>query len=296
MRVAATGIAPAEWIKLMPRPPVASSEGLNWSQLQVYRFRNPPRWRLELPALDCHFIVAHLSNPCEMSSRWSGLVRRRRSVPGNIMIMSAHQESSWDWVGAIEELHLFLDTGMLANAACEASERPVSLIEGLGIIDPAVTDIALRLAAELAHPGLCSRLFGEAMAHALILQLLRRHSTLLSEHGLERLDIPSYRLRAAIDYIEEHLGEDLSLAAVAAAVNMSSFRFARGFRKAVGRAPHQYVVARRVERAKELLRATDQSIGDIARSVGFATQSHFTLVFNRHCGVTPNRYRRSTCD
>jgi AraC family transcriptional regulator len=277
----------------MPRPPVASSEGLNWSELQAYRFRNPPRWRLELPALDSHFIVAHLSNPCEMSSRWCGIVRRHRSVPGNIMIMSTQHESAWDWVGAIDELHLFLDPEVLATAAHEVSERPVSLVDGLGIIDPAVTDIALRLIAELASPGLCSRFFGESMAHALALQLLRRHSTLRAERSLERLDIPTHRLRAAIDYIEEHLGEDLSLAAIAGAAHMSSFRFARGFRKAMGRAPHRYVVARRIERAKELLGRTDQSIGDVARSVGFATQSHFTLVFNRNCGMTPNNYRRS---
>jgi AraC family transcriptional regulator len=292
--MAAAGISPTEWVKLMPRPPSASSAALGWSHLHAYRFRNPARWQLELPALDCHFIVAHLANPCEMSSRWSGRVRRHRSVPGNLMIMCAHQESLWDWVGEIEELHLFLDPQLLAAAAGEVSERPVSLVEGLGITDPTLTDIALRLTAELANPGMCGRLFGEAMAHALTLQLLRQHSTLRSERTLERLDIPTRRLRIALDYIEEHLGEEMPLAAIAAAAGMSSFRFARGFRKAMNRAPHQYVIARRIERAKELLHVTDQSVGEIATSVGFASQSHFTLVFNRHCGVPPSRYRKVT--
>jgi len=290
----ASGVAPEEWVKLMPRPPVASSASLKWSHIEAYRFRNPLRGQLQLPALDRHFIVAHLSNPCELSSRWSGIVRRHRSVPGHLMIMSAHQESAWDWVGEIDELHLYLEPEILTRAAQEVSERPVSLVEGLGIVDPALTDIAFKVCAELAQPGLCSGLFGEAIADALALRLLRRHSTLRAERTLERLDIPTHRLRAAIDFIEEHLGEELSLAAIAAAANMSSFRFARGFRKAMGRAPHQYVIARRIERAKDLLRTTDQSIGELARGVGFATQSHFTLVFNRHCGVTPKRYRQST--
>jgi AraC family transcriptional regulator len=288
-----TALAPEDWMKLMPRPPALSSAALGWPDIQAYRLANPPSWQLDLPPLDRHFIVAHLSNPCELWTRWNGLGRRSRSVPGNIMIMSAHQGSYWRWQGEIEELHMFLDPGTLTAAAQELGDRPVELLDGIGLIDMTIMDIALRINAELARPGICGRLFGQSMTHALSLQLLRRHSTLCSHEILERLDIPAHRLRTALEYIEAHLCEDLSLEAIAAAAHLSTFRFARGFRKATGQPPHQYVIGRRLERAKDLLRTTDDAIGEVARRTGFASQSHFTALFSKRCGLAPKLYRQS---
>jgi AraC family transcriptional regulator len=288
---ASSPLSPAEWIKLMPRAPVLSSADLDWVRLQAYHFTNPRHWQLDMPALDSHFIVAHLSNPCELSTRWNGLVRRGRSIPGNIMIMSSGQPSSWEWTGEIDELHLFLDTQAFSAAAQELSDRSVGLVDGLGIIDPFVLDVAVKVNAELASPGAGSRLFGDALAQILVLQLLRRHSTLPSASAFERLDIPTHKLRAALDFMDAHLDEDITLESIAAAARMSTFRFARGFKKAVGRAPYQYVIERRLERAKELLRTTREPIANIAASVGFATQSHFTASFRRRFGATPKQYR-----
>jgi AraC family transcriptional regulator len=72
---------------------------------------------------------------------------------------------------------------------------------------------------------------------------------------------------------------------------MSPFRFARAFKKATGRAPRQYVINRRIQHARELLRSPRREIAEVAYRVGFATQSHFTAVFHRHCGITPRRFR-----
>jgi AraC family transcriptional regulator len=287
-------LGPEDWMKLMTRPPNLSSAALGWPHIQAYRLANPPRWQLDLPPINHHFIVAHLSNPCQMSTRWNGLERRSRSVPGNIMIMSANQGSYWDWKGEIEELHIFLDPEILTAAAQEIGDRPIHLLDGIGIIDMAILDIALKINAELAQPGICARLFAQSMTHSLALQLLRRHSSIGASDRLERLDIPPHRLRAALEYIEAHLCEDVSLEAIAASANLSTFRFARGFRKATGQPPHQYVIGRRLERAKDLLRTTDQGIAEVARRVGFATQSHFTSVFSKRCGLPPKRYRESS--
>ena len=84
-----------------------------------------------------------------------------------------------------------------------------------------------------------------------------------------------------------------ALAAIAAAARMSTFRFARGFKKAIGHSPYQYVIERRLVRAEELLRTTRESIADIAGSVGFSTQSHFTASVRNRFGATPRRYRET---
>jgi AraC family transcriptional regulator len=62
---------------------------------------------------------------------------------------------------------------------------------------------------------------------------------------------------------------------------------------AVGQSPHQYVLARRIERAKELLRTTELPIIDVALSAGFSSQSHLSHWMLRHTGVSPAVYRRN---
>jgi AraC family transcriptional regulator len=131
------------------------------------------------------------------------------------------------------------------------------------------------------------------MARTLALQLVRRLSTARFVDSPNHMIMSARQLRAATDYIESHLSEDLSLESLSAAPAMSPFRFARVFKRATGQSPRQYVITRRIERAKELLRSRRRAIAEVAHLVGFSTQSHFTALFHRHCGITPKRFRDS---
>jgi AraC family transcriptional regulator len=99
------------------------------------------------------------------------------------------------------------------------------------------------------------------------------------------------KIQRALAFIESHLGDDLTLPCIAEALCISPHHFAHVFRQAVGVAPHQYVIRRRVERAKELLDTTDLPIVEIALFVGCANQSHFSALFQRITGATPHAYR-----
>ena len=80
----------------------------------------------------------------------------------------------------------------------------------------------------------------------------------------------------------------------AAVARLSRYHFARQFKAATGLPPHQYVIMRRVERAKELLQAgTALSLAEVAAHVGFSDQSHFSQHFKRLVGVTPGQFRMS---
>jgi AraC family transcriptional regulator len=104
--------------------------------------------------------------------------------------------------------------------------------------------------------------------------------------------LSKHKLRAVIEYIHEHLDADLSLDHLAAVAHVSPYHFARLFKNSTGLPPHQYVIACRIERAKELLRQRDRlPIAEVATEVGFAHQSHFTRHFKRLVGVTPRRFR-----
>jgi AraC family transcriptional regulator len=290
----AKSLVPPEWMRLMPAPPALSSDGLGWRYLCAYRVKYPARFQIQLPAVGGHFLSCHLRNPCQLTTRWNGTLRRSRSVPGESIIMSANQENSWEGTGEIDELQIFLDPELLRAAAAEIGNRGVALVEGIGIRDPMLSAIAARLVEELSHPGSSCRLVGDSMAHALTAQLLSRHTNFRSATVMRRIDMPAHKVRAAIGYIDAHLSQELSIDSMATAIGMSAFRFARGFKEETGRSPHQYLVERRIEFAKDLLRSTDHKVVEIAQTVGFASQSHFAAVFRQRCRMTPNGYRELT--
>jgi len=149
----------------------------------------------------------------------------------------------------------------------------------------------VRLMAEVNSPGGTTRMFGDLMAQALALELLRRHSPATPPAAPERSTLSRACLNRALEAIEANLSGGLSLAEVAAAAAISPFRLSHGFRNATGVSLHQYVIGRRVEHAKVMLRTTADPIADIAAAVGFASQSHFTTVFKRVTGATPRAYR-----
>jgi AraC family transcriptional regulator len=94
--------------------------------------------------------------------------------------------------------------------------------------------------------------------------------------------------------MEERLDAGLTVEQLAAAARLSAYHFARQFKAATGLPPHQYVILRRVERARQLLQAgTGLSLAEVAAHVGFADQSQVCRHFKRLVGVTPGQFRRS---
>ena len=128
------------------------------------------------------------------------------------------------------------------------------------------------------------------------------HRTLLMQlAGLRDLDeaakrgrvkpLPKWRLKRVCDFVEANLENRLSLRLLAQAAGVSRMYFAAQFRAATGASPHAYALQRRLARAEIMLAETNDGIVDIALSVGFQTQSHFTTVFKSAKGMTPNRWR-----
>lgn len=100
------------------------------------------------------------------------------------------------------------------------------------------------------------------------------------------------RLRRALAYIHDNLGEDLSLDAIASEAAMSRFHFVRAFTRLRGKTPLQYVIHQRMELAKVLLRTTRLPVAAVAISVGYEDASRFGQHFRRHTGTSPGVYRQ----
>jgi AraC family transcriptional regulator len=120
-----------------------------------------------------------------------------------------------------------------------------------------------------------------------------RHSAKDSESVRSpRGGLPRRKLDAVIAYIHRHLATGMTLRELAAVAHLSPYHFARMFKKSTGFSPHRYVIALRVERAKDLLRSDDDvSLAQVAARAGFWDQGHFTRHFKRLVGITPKRFR-----
>ena len=100
------------------------------------------------------------------------------------------------------------------------------------------------------------------------------------------------RLLRAKDRMDSAPSEEWPVPRLARVSGVSEAHFARSFRDAFGVPPHRYLLTRRIERAKALLRDTDLPITEIAEQVGCASHSHLSVVFHRETGVTPRDFRR----
>ncbi len=98
-------------------------------------------------------------------------------------------------------------------------------------------------------------------------------------------------LDAAIAFIEENYGEDISLKSIADRAYLSPHHFSEQFKRHCGLPPWEFLVRLRIDRAKELLRASDRSVTDIALTVGFGDSSYFARVFKVQAGLTPRQFR-----
>jgi AraC family transcriptional regulator len=154
--------------------------------------------------------------------------------------------------------------------------------------DPLLSQIVTTLAQEI-EGGLADGILIESLGTALCVRIAQRF--------VGRLPLPTSkglspeRLQRVRDYIEAHLDDDLSLTILADIACLSPYHFSASFKEAAGVGPQRYVIQRRLERAKTLMRRTNQPLAMIAQEAGFADQSHLTSIFRREMGVTPGRFR-----
>jgi AraC family transcriptional regulator len=166
----------------------------------------------------------------------------------------------------------------------------------LFFFDQAVWDTALKLKAEVGSSDPGSHHYAEALSLVLMHELIRlEHTTSGTVRPLSG-GLPAWQRKRLVEFIEEHLSEEISLATLAELVNLSLFHFARAFKQSFGVPPHRYHSARRMDRARSLLQTPTLSVTQIGAQTGFRETSSFTRAFRRFTGVTPTEYRRHRAD
>jgi AraC family transcriptional regulator len=287
-----------DFSQVAPVETVTSSDGRGWRGVRVLRFRHTSG-EVEVPPFTAHAVIVHLGPPVDVGESVNGgRLRDARVMRGEVAVIPAGVPTLWRWGEQLaDRLHLYLDPALLEGVAAEAGlgREGFEVLDGLSVRDPLVEQVGLLLLSEL-ESGPAGPLYAESLANALAAHVVREHSS-LGRRAVHRLDRHSGRglssrvLRRTVEYVEENLAGELSLAEIAGAANMSPYHFSRLFKESVGSPPHRYVVARRVERAKDLLLGTDLPIAEVAREVGFSGQSHLHFHVKRLLGATPASLR-----
>ncbi|WP_338806742.1 AraC family transcriptional regulator [Pseudomonas chlororaphis] len=214
--------------------------------------------------------------------------------PDKLCILPAEHRSAWVINGEIRLAHLYFSPEQFALGCVtllDREPRELQLQENTFLDDPQQA-LRFRQLIQLNwdEPGerlLTSSLAHEMLSHALLTQVGQRQGLRL-KGGLA-----AHQRRQLVEYIDSQLAEPLSLGQLAARCALSEYHFARMFRASFGLPPHQYLLARRLKHARDLLRSTRLPLGEIALACGFASASHFTNRFRQALGGTPGEYRQA---
>lgn len=228
----------------------------------------------------------------------TGTFRRERPSakggPDKLCILPAGHDSNWVINGKIRLVHLYITQEQFALECVrllDREPRELQLQENTFLDDPEQARRFRQLIAldwdEPAERLLTSSLAHELVSHALLNQVGLRQGVRL-KGGLA-----PHQRRQLADFIEQHLDQPISLGELATLCNLSEYHFARMFRTSFGLPPHQYLLARRLAKARQLLRFSELPMLQVALLCGFASASHFSNRFRQALGATPGEYRQA---
>ncbi|MCX7594466.1 MAG: AraC family transcriptional regulator [Fischerella sp.] len=274
--------------------PILSSQNQGWENILVEQFQHPPG------EANCHYSDEHTiclsvaPRPVRLLQIKGGKTYTGLYGKGDISITPAKTPWFAHWDVEDHYLQIRIASRLIDNVAREALAIDPEQLELLPVFrtrDPQIEALGMMLFAELKQENLGIRLYIESLANILAVHLLRQYSTAKPHLSIYKGGLPERQLLQVLEYINEHLDQNIKLADLAQLVGMSQFHFSHLFKQAIGMAPYQYLLQQRIERAKQLLKQTNQSIMDIALECGFSSHSHLSKQFRQFTGMTPKAYR-----
>ena len=279
-----------EILRIASTLPFRSSCFLNWSGLEVHRYRLHRCKTPEHTYPQLAIFIPHLSKPAKgevyvAGQRMTGILESGRIsiAPPDLPITRCTQAPEH------EITVIFLAPFVLAKVAAEAGVDRVEIVPQYSVCDPLINQIGAELDRELTSRTPSPRVYAESLGVALSAHILCRYGKAARSR---RVSAGSAQIRRSIEFMNDNFRHDLTLAQVASIANMSKYHFAKSFRRAMGIAPHRYLTDLRIAKARELLATSSLPIQEIAYQVGYADVSHFTAQFLRRVGTTPSGHRR----
>jgi AraC family transcriptional regulator len=189
----------------------------------------------------------------------------------------------------------------LLDSPVAPNEQPIQFVERVYPHDTIVTPQLQKMRALAKNGRIPPTQLEEELHHLLTRMMVAQQNILLNEveqlapaRQATRLELYR-RLHIARDYIHASLSEAITLHDIAQAAALSPHHFLRAFKKVFGQTPHAYLTQLRLQKAKQLLRQTQQPVTDICFAVGFHSLGSFSTLFQRHTGCSPRAFRQQSC-
>ncbi len=286
-------ITPKELPQWVPGEVLSSSDNLGWKGVghRSYRYA---ALDVPIPPLDHFMVVRYAAGQTPMDrcfdQRWS----RADCRPGDASLLTMSEASHWHWTQQIDVSHVYLSNSLMSRVAGEVMDRPVAEVRLHDVLcarDPTLLAITDAITQEAVQPEMGGPLYAETLGTQLAVHLLRKYAQVTFRHDLPGGRLSPAQMRRVLDLIDSRLHEALTLEDMAEAAGLGVCTFHRRFRETQGRAPHAFVIDRRVERARQLLTAGDLAVKEVAASCGFSDQAHMTRVLRARLGTTPAKLR-----
>lgn len=263
-----------------------------WRSLLVQSFVHARQVEhLVLPGTSDLHLVLCTQGEATMRVSSGGAATRRRWRPGRLELMVPGQatERSYTATSVFSTIQVHIrrtDVEQAARGLRKSVPDFEALSAGLGGGDPVVEHIVRSLPTN--HEA--GELYAESAA-----AFLATH--LMSGGGIPRVPGREYAaVRKAISVMQDRLAEPLTLAEIAAEVNLSVYHFVRVFRDATGETPYRYLTRLRIESAQRMLSGTNLTLEQITHRCGFGGPSALSSAFLRQVGVRPSAYRKATAE
>lgn len=285
----------AAYKRVYKRSPIVSSYAVGWESLGIaydwYPVEKMPKVTSQQHTIG---IFTDVPSPAIIERYIGGSFQREEITRGSCVIIPANISQYTEWNKGCGAVGVAIAPTAFAQTIHEVVDPDkIELLPQFATSDPLIYQIGVALKAALTKQSDSSQLYAETLVNSLILHLLENYST--TRTNLREIvtgKLPQHKLQLIIDYIDAYLDRDLSLQELSSLVQMSPQYFSQLFKQTTGTTPHQYVIRRRIERAKCLLQQSKLSIAEIATTVGFADQSHLHRYFKRLVSVTPKTFRQ----
>ncbi|WP_437951970.1 AraC family transcriptional regulator [Sorangium sp. So ce296] len=268
-----------------------SSAHLGWPEVHVEVGENPS-WDVHDLTVRAHYLALNTDpHALTFEAVVDGRPREITLAPGQLWFCPAGESFTHRVAAPASFAIVTLEPEKVLRVLGGPEER--ELRRAYSVDSPQLEHLVRALSAEAERGGPSGAVFVDALATALAVQMaatfaVKAAPALAARGGkLSRGD-----LQRVLELVDAELGEGLTVERMADAAGLSAAHFARAFRRSLGVAPHQYVMRRRLERARQALEARDADILNVARRLGFADQAHLTRLFKREFGVTPGQYMR----
>jgi AraC-like DNA-binding protein len=192
-----------------------------------------------------------------------------------------------------DALVLYVTQAALDEAAyAHRASRVEQLVWPQGAFDLVVHHLGQTLLSSLERPHHAPKIFLDHVLQAMNCHFVFSYSGVRISAPQFRGGLSSQQIRRATELLDAHLDGDIALQQVAEACELSVSHFARAFKQTFRTPPYRWLIERRVDRAKDLMRNSRLPLADIAIQCGFADQSALNRSFKRIHGVTPGTWRR----